>query len=266
VLDVFSETIPVLEMTMDSFERLVEESGYTMADFNGSPPALPLRLQAEMVVPLEPPQEAMAFNVLGLLPGNDPERERETVILSAHHDHVGISPDGTLYPGADDDASGVGVLLEVARVWQEQGVQPSRNVLFATWGAEEFGQLGSRYYTSHPVRSLEDTVAVYHVDSVGAGRGFFLTMQGDIMREALLRMHLENGAEQIGGRVDFATPEDSGDHTVFQGLDIPAALITWDESEDDANHPDDTADEVDPLKLAKTGRILALALRTVADQ
>jgi hypothetical protein len=99
---------------------------------------------------------------------------------------------------------------------------------------------------------------------VGAGRGFFLTMEGDITQEALLRMHLENSAEQVGGRVDFVTRDDVGDHSVFQELGVPAALITWDESEDDANHPVDTPDRLDPLKLTKTGRILALALRTLA--
>jgi len=263
--EIFTETIPVLEITRNSFERLVDEAGYTVADFNASPPALPLRLQAEMVVPLEPPQPTTTANVLGLIPGSDPDLADELVILSAHYDHVGRSPDGTLYPGADDDASGVGVLLEVARLWQQSGVQPSRSVLFAAWGAEEFGQLGSLHYVAHPLLPLLKIVGVLHLDAVGAGRGFFLTMEGDLTREALLRAHLEKGAAQVGGRVDFGTAVEVSDQTPFQERDVPAGLLTWDGSEDDANHPDDTPERVDPLKLTKTGRIVALTLRTLAE-
>ena len=263
--EIFTTTIPVLELTMGSFNRLVDEAGYTLADFNASPPALPLRLQAEMVVPLSPPQPTTTANVLGLIPGRDPELADEWVILSAHYDHVGRSADGTLYPGADDNASGVGVLLEVARLWQEAGVQPRRSLLFAAWGAEEFGQLGSQHYVAHPLRPLTDTVGLFNLDAVGAGRGFFLTMEGDITREALLRARLENAADQLGGRVDFATAAEVSDQTSFQEQDVPACLLTWDDSEDDANHPQDTPDRVDPLKLTKTGRIVALALRTLAE-
>ena len=263
--EIFTTTIPVLELTMGSFNRLVDEAGYTLADFNASPPALPLRLQAEMVVPLSPPQPTTTANVLGLIPGRDPELTDEWVILSAHYDHVGRSADGTLYPGADDNASGVGVLLEVARLWQEAGVQPRRSLLFAAWGAEEFGQLGSQHYVAHPLRPLTDTVGLFNLDAVGAGRGFFLTMEGDITREALLRARLENAADQLGGRVDFATAAEVSDQTSFQEQDVPACLLTWDDSEDDANHPQDTPDRVDPLKLTKTGRIVALALRTLAE-
>ncbi|MDH7486081.1 MAG: M20/M25/M40 family metallo-hydrolase [Anaerolineae bacterium] len=262
---VFTTTIPVLELTRGAFERLVKEAGYTLAEVNASPPALPLPLQAEMNVPLSPPQATTTANVLGLIPGGDPERADELVILSAHYDHVGRSADGTLYPGADDDASGVAVLLEVARLWREAGVRPRRSVLFAAWGAEEFGQLGSAHYLSHPLRPLTDTVGLLHLDGVGAGSGFFLTMQGDLTREALLRLHLENAAEQVGGRLDFVRAEEVSDQTAFQERDVPACLLTWKGSADDANHPADTPDRVDPLKLSKTGRIVALALRALAE-
>lgn len=218
-----------------------------------------------MTVPLSPPQATTTANVLGLIPGRDPELAQELVILSAHYDHVGRSADGTLYPGADDDASGVGVLLEVARLWQEAGVRPRRSVLFAAWGAEEFGQLGSAYYLTHPLRPLAETVGLLHLDGVGAGSGFFLTVEGDLTREALLRAHLESAADQLGGRVDFVTATEVSDQTPFQAQGVPAMLLTWKGSADDANHPGDTSEGVDPLKLGKTGRIVALALRTLAE-
>jgi hypothetical protein len=263
--EVVTDTIPVLEMTAGCLERMVTEAGYTMADLNGSPPALLLDLWAEMVVPLAEPQETTATNVLGLIPGSDAELTDELVVLSAHIDHVGRSPDGTLYPGADDNASGVAVLLEVARLWRETGYRPSSSVLFAAWGAEEFGQLGSSYYADHPVLPLEDTLGVLNLDGLGAGAGFFLTMQGDLTREALLRMHLDNAAALVGGRMDYSTAQEVGDHSAFQKRGVPAVLLTWKDSQDDANHPGDTPDRVDPLKLTKTGRIVALALRTLAE-
>ena len=61
---------------------------------------------------------ADARNVLGWLPGSDPAQDSRLVIIGAHYDHVGTDPDGTIYPGANDNASGVAVVLEIARLWK----------------------------------------------------------------------------------------------------------------------------------------------------
>ena len=109
----------------------------------------------------------LARNVLGVLPGRDPEFADEVVVISAHYDHLGQSPDGTVWDGANDDASGVAAMLEIARNWQEQGYVPRRTVLFAAWDAEEIGLLGASHFVQRPQYPLENIVGVIQI---GHGR------------------------------------------------------------------------------------------------
>lgn len=93
-------------------------------------------------------------NVLGALPGSDPELADEWIVFTAHHDHLGVSPDESLedriYNGALDNAAGVAQVLAVAGELAAQRPGPSRSMLFALVGAEEQGLLGSEYYAAHP--------------------------------------------------------------------------------------------------------------------
>ena len=93
-------------------------------------------------------------NVLGLIPGSDPERRDEVVIYTAHHDHLGIgtpNEDGdAIYNGAMDNASGVAQVMAIARAIKALPEAPRRSVLVALVGAEEQGLLGSKYYAENP--------------------------------------------------------------------------------------------------------------------
>lgn len=99
-------------------------------------------------------------NILGILPG----QETGTIIVSAHYDHLGLIED-KLYPGANDNASGVSIILELIHQLKEQ--VPHYNILFALWGAEEMGLLGSAYFCENPTIPLEDIVCVINLDSIG---------------------------------------------------------------------------------------------------
>ncbi len=113
-------------------------------------------------------------NVVALLEGSDPELKNEVVVLSAHYDHVGVGqPDSTgdnIYNGADDDGSGTVATLHTAQAMAEAkaaGVGPKRSVLFLSVSGEEKGLLGSRYYSDHPIFSIENTVANINIDMIG---------------------------------------------------------------------------------------------------
>jgi Zn-dependent M28 family amino/carboxypeptidase len=92
-------------------------------------------------------------NVLAMLPGSDPKLKDEAVIYTAHYDHLGIRPEmagDNIYNGADDNATGCGILLEVARAYSLSTQRPRRSILFAAVTAEEQGLLGSEYLGKHP--------------------------------------------------------------------------------------------------------------------
>ena len=187
------EPIPALRV----YPRLVDDlflgSGTTISDSLLLDAPLPLATQVDLGVqtlgrevcpPLTPAGGCSGRNVLAVLPGRDPQFAHEVLILGAHYDHLGDSPipaqsgtARTVWAGANDNASGTAVLLEIARGWQEAGYVPRRTVLFAAWDAEELGLLGSIHYVRHPQYLPQDVVAMLQLDMVGAG-GDILNVSG----------------------------------------------------------------------------------------
>jgi TonB family protein len=109
------------------------------------PLELPVRLKAHITSQLRP---FISRNVLAMLQGSDPSKNSEAVLYTAHYDHLGIDPAKSgdkIYNGAVDNATGCGILLELARVWANTKKAPPRSILFASVTAEEQGLLGSEY-------------------------------------------------------------------------------------------------------------------------
>lgn len=107
-------------------------------------------------------------NVIGLLEGSD--LKDEYVVIGAHYDHDGILPNGTFFPGADDNGSGVVGMLEIAKAFSQakkEGKGPRRSMLFIGLAAEEKGLLGSKFYVENPIIPLEKTVAMVNIDMIG---------------------------------------------------------------------------------------------------
>jgi hypothetical protein len=307
-------TIPVFELTQEGYTRLLDATGYKQPVLVNSPPAMPLGFRARLQVLQSVPQAVETVNVLGWLPGSDPVLGQELVLLGAHYDHVGNDPDslacpegisgtadraeseacervtGALYLGANDDASGIAVLLEIARLWHETGYRPQRSVLFAAWGAQELGELGSRYYIAHPSFPLPGTVAMLQLDAVGGGSGHYMEAQGLWDREGLLLFACEVAAGEVDGRLKLSAPpqEDTvsnlgtelymapwegriakmlqsrtSDQVPFRQADIPTLLVTWRGSSED-NWPVGIADEVEPYRLGVTGRMVTFVAMSLA--
>ncbi len=107
-------------------------------------------------------------NVLGLIPGSDPELSKEVVIYTAHHDHLGIGTPNdegdVIYNGAYDNATGVSLVMAIAQAMQSMPEAPRRSVLFALVGAEEQGLLGSQYYAENPTFSAGKIAANLNFD------------------------------------------------------------------------------------------------------
>src|SRR5256714_9314762 len=130
-------------------------------------------------------KSAPASNVVGVLEGSDPKLKSEVIVIGAHYDHLGRGGEGSLAPregdihhGADDNASGVAGLLELARLFSQERDRMRRTVLFIAFGGEEEGLIGSSYYVNHPARPLEQTVAMINMDMVGRLKDDALTVGG----------------------------------------------------------------------------------------
>jgi hypothetical protein len=119
--------------------------------------------------PDAPAQEATTTNVVGILRGSDAKLTKETILLSAHLDHLGIGREvngDKIYNGADDDASGVTAVLELAEALAA-GPKPKRTVVFALFGSEEIGGWGARYFQEHPPVPVESFVANLEFEMIG---------------------------------------------------------------------------------------------------
>jgi Peptidase family M28/PDZ domain len=123
-------------------------------------------------------------NVIGILPGRDPVLRNQTVVLGAHYDHLGLGGFGSLdsdnggmvHNGADDNASGVAGLIQVAA--RLAASPPARTVVFIAFSGEELGLLGSAYYVKQPIYPLAETLAMVNLDMVGRLRNGRLIVYG----------------------------------------------------------------------------------------
>ena len=118
-------------------------------------------------------------NVVAVLPGSDPSKASEAIVIGAHYDHVGLGgrfsavPDrtGEIHNGADDNASGTAAIIEIARSATEQRERFPRTLVFVAFAGEERGLLGSAHYVSDPAIPIGRTLAMLNLDMVGRARG-----------------------------------------------------------------------------------------------
>jgi Zn-dependent M28 family amino/carboxypeptidase len=117
--------------------------------------------------------------VVGVLPGADPARAHEAIVIGAHYDHVGlggrfsVSPErtGEIHNGADDNASGTAAIIEIARAAVAERSRFPRTLVFVAFAGEERGLLGSAQYVKEPRVPIENTIAMLNLDMVGRARG-----------------------------------------------------------------------------------------------
>jgi Zn-dependent M28 family amino/carboxypeptidase len=136
----------IAAMASLDLEKMMADAG--SSDFRPVP--LPVKLQAHLLSKVRPFE---SNNVIAMLPGSDAKMKTEAVMYTAHYDHLGIRPDmpgDNIYNGADDNATGCGILLEIAHAYATASQSPRRSILFASVTAEEQGLLGSEYLGKHP--------------------------------------------------------------------------------------------------------------------
>jgi len=194
-------------------------------------------------------------NVLGIIPGQDSSAKHDVVLIGAHRDHFGRQA-GLLFPGADDNASGTAILLEVARALKESGLTAKRTVLFVSFSGEEQGLLGSKLYVRQPARPLINTVAMINVDHAGIGNGRLTVGVTGLPKTVAT----ESG--QLAGlpdKLDLFGFFPGGDHVPFKEAGIPTIAIVSAGTHPHFHQPTDRAETVQPEILEMTARyVLAL--------
>lgn len=160
-------------LSSDAGEKLLGLTGRTVegalkeADTKGfTAYPLGIRLKADVPTKLE---NIVSNNVAGMVEGSDPTLKSEAVLFTAHWDHLGVGRavlGDTIYNGAADNATGCGLLLELARAWAAKSPKPKRSAIFLSVTAEEKGLLGSKYYARNPLVPLDKTALNLNFDMI----------------------------------------------------------------------------------------------------
>ena len=198
----------------------------------------------------------LLLNVLGMIPGTG----AEAVIIGAHRDHFG-RPGGILFPGADDNASGTAVMLELARALAKLESRPSRTILFISFSGEERDLLGSRLYTSRPIIPLTTTRAMINIDHAGVGNGRLTVGVTGLDKDVPLAAGKAAG---IHDKLDLYGFFPGGDHVPFKEAGMPTITVVSGGVHPHFHQPTDTADTIESGILAATARYVLAIISQLA--
>jgi peptide/nickel transport system permease protein len=281
---------PALWITEAVADRLLEGTGYTVADLRhrveqlGQDQVLdlPTALSASLQVQGTIQDKIPVRHVIGHMPGLSDSRyggiNNQAIVVLAQYDSPPPSPDGAAYPAANDNASGVAVMMEAVRAMQETGYQPYRTFLFIAYSGE--GLEGGEPVSPSDVRkflqahagfagSLE-VKAIVHLRGVGAGEGDALTISASGSRH--LADLFQQSARRMGVRA-YAPKEPVDISIVFEdkstsarGQEAPEIELSWEGWGANSRTPTDTTATLSADNLEKAGRALTLALMVMGRE
>ena len=281
--------VPRFTVSPEIAAALLQSTGRTAAEWqthidgSASPASRPLDgVRLRLRAANQDAAVQRSWNVAGLLPGSDPARRNEAILVTAHYDHLGVQ-NGKLYPGANDNASGVAAMLETARLLASRALP--RSVLFLAFGSEEQLMLGSYHYVAHPLHPLDGTVAAINLDMVGRNEEHTPESLGayDLSAAASNQLNLVGAAfspdlerllqrEAPGAGLTLSTKFDRDssmralfrcDHLPFLQKNVPAVWL-FGGFHPGYHEPADTVDRLDFDKLARAVRLAAGSVRTLA--
>ncbi|MGF7218557.1 hypothetical protein GGR92_004734 [Spirosoma lacussanchae] len=228
-------------------------------------------------------EKTQASNVLGFIEGTD--KKDEVLIISSHYDHIGISADGQINNGANDDGSGTVSVLEIAQAFAKAkaaGKGPRRSILFLTVSGEEKGLLGSEYYADmSPVIPLEKTVTDLNIDMVGRvddlhqgkSDNYIYVIGSDKLSSDLHKISEETNKKYIGMELDYKynDPKDSqriyyrSDHYNFAKHKIPI-IFYFNGLHADYHRPTDDVEKIDFKLAEKSARLVFYTAWDIANR
>jgi hypothetical protein len=221
-------------------------------------------------------QRVRGVNLVAVFPGSNPVLSSQVVLIDAHYDHLGTASEGicravgsdAVCNGADDDASGVVAVLEIARDFH-RGPGPKRTVVFLLTTGEEVGLLGTRWYLQHPARPLASMVANLEIEMIGrpdplaggAGKAWLTGYERSTMGEMLNAAAIPIVADPRPDQHFF----ERSDNIAFAQRGIPAHTLSTFNLHDDYHTARDEASRIDYAHMTEVIRSAVRAARLLAD-
>lgn len=256
------------KITVESLKKKITESGK------------PATQQVNVAVTASAKQtetKVRAENVLGFMEGSDPKLKNEVLVITAHYDHIGITPEAKgndkINNGADDDGSGTTGVLLIADAFmkaKKAGKGPKRSILFMTVTGEEKGLLGSEWYSEYPIFPLKNTITNLNIDMIGRGdkdhasdNNFVYIIGSDMLSSDLDRIGKKANKdyvnitldERYNNRTDPNRFYYRSDHYNFAKHGIPV-IFYFNGVHDDYHQPGDEVSKIDFPMLAKRAKLV----------
>ena len=226
-------------------------------------------LKVALEVTLDPVRDR-AENIIAILPGSDPALKSENIVIGAHYDHLGFgyygsrdsSLEGEIHHGADDNASGTAVLLQVAQQLVQSDARPARTIVFAAFSGEEVGLLGSRHYVEHPRFPLSATRAMLNLDMVGRLRDNRVTVFGTRSAPQLSGI-VNDAARRFGLAINESDAIGRSDHMSFYNKKVPA-IHFFTGTHADYHRPSDTWEKLNTDGMTRIADLVTATAEKLA--
>ena len=275
------DTLPVITVSEAVADELIAPSGKHIADLRATleerrrrseqRPSLirsapePLSFDTPTRVRIEVSfgalQPVRTMNVVGMLRGSDPERAKKFVVVGGHLDGVGTDPDGTVYPAANDNASGPAVTIEVARVLAAQKGMLKNSIIFVAFSGEEEGLIGSEAFLANAITTpyrADNIVAYINLDMEGCCGGLAASDEN-----FALHQRIKSAAERLGYDLEYPSGIGGSDHFTFLRRRVPAVMITG--TEVGPFHTiGDTPATVDVARIRASGEVVLQSVLEMA--
>ncbi len=147
------------------------------------------------------------------------------IVISAHYDHIGRMGKDAYFPGANDNASGTAMMLNLAKYYSKAENKPKYSIVFMSFSGEEVGILGSLYYVKHPLFSLERIKFLVNLDMVGTGSKGITVVNGSVFEREFARMQRDNDEHKYIARVKIRGKACNSDHCPFYMKGVPSFFI-----------------------------------------
>ncbi len=233
--------LPVIHIKRQLANRILSENGAVIGELekqlNAGESMAPIPIEASLTVVTDLEiTTAWTDNILATIPGSDPQLRDNYVVIGAHYDHLGMGGPGSgsrrpdtmaVHNGADDNASGVAAVLEIAHQLRNSSVKPKRSLLLAFFGAEEMGLLGSKHFIAESTIDIDKITAMLNLDMLGNYQPDSTTLNIGGTGTAVGLADIINQVAEANGITTSLSPEGYGpsDHAAFYTSDIPVLFF-----------------------------------------